>query len=871
MRRLASIGAIMCAFPASADDLEPRHAKLRPVPFTAVKIEDEFWAPRLKVVAEKTLAANFRQCEQTGRIRNWEKAARALGRPPAGAGDAEPFEGYFFNDSDVYKAMEGAAYVLHHFPDATYAGRPLDEYLDELIGKIADMQWPDGYVNSYFTLKRGQEQRWTDIQHKHELYCGGHLIEAAVAHFQVTGQRNFLDVAIRLADHIGDTFGPEPGKKADPCGHPEVELALLKLAELCADVAGAPRGREIPHPSAQGGTVSRREAVVAGNTAHGLASPDRATQPQQSAARYFKLASFFIEQHGRKDGRERLWGDYAQDHVPLRQQREIVGHAVRAMYFYSAATDIAARTADAEYLTALDSVWRDLTQRKMYITGGIGPSSHNEGFTVPYDLPNDTAYAETCGSIGLAFWAQRMNLLHGQAQYADVLERVLYNGLLSGLSLAGEQFFYENRLGSRGEARRRDWFGCACCPPNLLRFLPTVGGYAYAVGDDAIYVNQYIGSTATIRLRDDLTVTIRQETRYPWDGRVRITVTPSKSSTFGLYFRRPEWCNHWTVGSRPSDIADALAPLQTPSVDYGYLGARREWKAGDSFEVTFDMPIRRMESHPRVKANVGRVALQRGPIVYCLEGTDNVGRVRNVCLPRDAELMAEQRPDLLGGVIVIRGKGLAASSSDEARAQPALYQPVASVQARALVAIPSAVEPKGFVAIPYFAWANREPGEMVVWLPESPALVEPGPVPWITPSASHCWENDSVLALCDRIEPSSSADHSVPRFTWWPQRGTSERVQYDFDQPRRVSAVELYWFDDVKAGGHCCPPESWRLLYRKGGQWYDVGGAAGFGTEPDRYNRVAFAPVETDGLRIEAKLREGFSAGILEWRVESAE
>lgn len=801
---MRNIGFLAFLLVASASAAEP--GRLRPVPFEVVRIDDEFWRPRIDLVCRRTLPHVLRMCEQTGRIANWEKAARREGE----------FEGYFFNDSDVYKAMEAAAYVLHHEPHATFEGRPLAEYLDGLIDKIAAMQWPDGYVNSYFSL-RSDEPRWTNIEVRHELYCAGHLIEAAVAHHRMTGRRNFLDVALRLADHICDTFGP--GRKADPCGHPEIELALLRLAELC-------RG-----------------------------------ESAERAGRYSTLARFFIDQHGRREGREKLWGEYAQDHLPLVEQRAIVGHAVRAMYFYSAASEIAGANPDAGYHTALDAIWRDLTNRKMYITGGIGPSAHNEGFTVPYDLPNDSAYAETCAAIGLAFWAQRMNRLHGEARYADVLERVLYNGMLAGLSLDGRAFFYTNPLGSRGQHQRTPWYDCACCPPNLARFIPTIGGYVYATGEDAIYVNLFVGSGATIRLRDDLSVSIRQETRYPWDGRVRISVEPSRPATFALFLRRPDWCNRWSVGSRPREIADLLAPQR------GYLGARREWRAGDSLEIVFDMPVRRMEADPRVRTNVGRVALVRGPIVYCLEGADHAGRVRNLALPRDAPLSAEHRSDLLDGVTVLRGTALAVTSTDQPDDEPLLYRPVASVQPGELAAMRFAVEPREFVAIPYFAWNNRGPGEMVVWLPESPALCEPSPVAWLRPSASHCWRTDTTVALHDRLEPAGSSDESIARFTWWPRRGSVEWVQYDFDGPRRVRGVAVYWFDDTKAGGRCAPPAAWKLLARVGGQWHVVAESGAAGGATDRFDEVSFEPIETDGLRIEAQLRENLSAGILEWRV----
>ena len=752
--------------------------KLSAVPLTDVRIDDAFWAPRQKVTREKTLPHNLKMCEETGRIDNFVKAAgRMEGK----------FEGYFFNDSDVYKALEGAAYALMLERDPE-----LERYVDEVIAKIAAAQEPDGYLNTYFALT-DSEERWSNLRVRHELYCAGHLIEAAVAHHQATGQRTLLDVAVKFADLIDTLFGPD--KRHDIPGHEEMELALVKLARLTGE------------------------------------------------ERYNKLAEFFIEQRGRAEQRE-LYGDYCQDHLPVREQNEIVGHAVRAMYLYSGVADVAALMGDQGYIDAMDRIWNDVVRRKIYITGGIGPSAHNEGFTVPYDLPNDTAYAETCASIGMILWNHRLNLLHADARYADALERVLYNGFLSGVSLDGEKFFYTNPLGSTGNHHRRGWYNCACCPPNVLRLLLSLGGYVYAYCEDAVYVNLYVGGSGTVSLKGKQ-VTLRQDTRYPWDGKVRLAVDPTKDAAFTMCLRIPDWCEE-------ARIAVNGRAIDRPDMQRGYARIQREWKRGDVIELDLPMPIRRIAANPRVKENVGKVALQRGPIVYCLEGVDNGGRVRHLTLPRNAELHAEHRPDLLGRVTVIRGTALATGNEgwdDE------LYRHAA------------AAESAEFVAIPYYAWDNRAAGEMVVWLPESPLLLEPPPVRWVTASASHCWQADTLLALHDRQEPESSNDHGIPRFTWWPRRGSQEWVQYDFDRARRVSSVEVYWFDDEAAGGGCRVPASWKLFYREGENWREVQGAANYRTELDQFNRVSFTPVETTGLKIEVQLQEEYSGGILEWRV----
>jgi DUF1680 family protein len=533
----------------------------------------------------------------------------------------------------------------------------------------------------------------------------------------------------------------------------------------------------------------------------------------------------------------------------VREQSEIAGHAVRAMYLYCAVADVAAVTRDEEYMAAMDRIWDDVVLRRMYVTGGIGPSASNEGFTTAFDLPNDTAYAETCASIGLALWNHRLALLFADARYADVMERVLYNGFLSGVALDGESFFYTNPLGSRGRHHRSSWFGCACCPPNVLRILSSLGGWTYACTPGSVHVNLYAGSSFETTITDesmDIPVTITQTTRYPWEGKVKIAVEPEAGSAprFDLCLRIPGWCESYTLKVNGKAV-------EMPDVAKGYARVRRIWNPGDVVELDMAMPVRRVESDPRVKANVGRVALMRGPLVYCLEGVDNGGKVRNLALPRTAELAFRHRPDLLGGVTVIEGKALAAGTTDwDGR----LYAPVAEAV------------PVDFLAVPYYAWDNREPGEMVVWLPEATGLVEPQPVPGITASASHCNARDTLLALHDRLEPDSSRDHTVPRFTWWPRRGSAEWVRVDFETPRTVASVDVYWFKDAPHGG-CSTPASWTLLFREGDAWKPVAGATDFGVEPDRYNRVTFDPVETTGLRIDVQLQKDLSSGILEWRV----
>lgn len=762
------------------------HAKLRPVPFTDVRITDEFWAPKLSVVGDSMLPHCFEQCEQTGRLRNFDKAAGKL---------EGKFEGYYYNDSDVYKVLEGAAYALMHERDPK-----LEAYVDDLIARIAAAQQDDGYLNTYFTLTPN-EQRWTNCRVRHELYCAGHLLEAAIAHYQATGKRTLFDVAIRFIDHIETIFGP--GKKLDIPGHEEIELALVKLYHLTGE------------------------------------------------KKHLKLAEFFVEQRGRANGRE-LYGEYCQDHAPVREHTYVVGHAVRGMYLYSGVADIAAVTGDSGYIDMLDRIWRDTIHTKMYITGGIGSSQSNEGFTEAHDLPNETAYCETCASIAMCFWNHRLNLLHADAKYADVLERALYNGALAGISLDGKGFFYTNPLTSRGSHHRQPWYSCACCPSNAVRFIPSIGGYVYAHNDDAIYVNLYIGSTSEIKLAENKTITLKQQTRYPWDGRVKLTVTPPEKMDFALNLRIPAWCN----GATLKVAGKTVAPLETQR---GYAHIRRTWQPGDVVELELPMPIERMRADPRVKADAGRVALQRGPIVYCLEAADNKAGVLNLALPRDDELTTKYQRNLLNGVMTIRGDALAATSSGHDGWDQDLYQRAASAR------------PVDFVAIPYYAWDNRAPGEMTVWLPESLTLVSLPPISWINASASHCYTGDTLSSLYDRLEPANSNGRNIPRFTWWPRRGSAEWVQYDFDAPRAVSRIEVYWYDDSQQKGQCRAPATWKLLYREGQTWREVPNPSDFGTELDRFNRVTFDPVTTNGLRIEVQLQDKLCAGILEWKVGNAQ
>ncbi|MCF0069528.1 glycoside hydrolase family 127 protein [Dyadobacter sp. CY261] len=619
--------------------------RIQPVRFSEVTITDHFWKPKQEKVATATLNACIIQTEEkSGRIRNFEKVARKQG---------EKHEGIYYDDSDVYKAIEAMAYSLKNRPDAA-----LEKKADEWIDKIAAAQLPDGYLNTYYTLT-DLNQRWTDME-RHEDYCAGHLIEAAVAYYNTTGKRKFLDVAIRLADHIDSTF--RVANRPWVSGHQEIELALMKLYH------------------------------------------------QTKEDRYLKLADWFLEQRGHGYGKGKIWDEwkdpkYCQDDVPVKQQKEITGHAVRAMYQYTGAADVASVTQDPGYLNAMTAVWEDVVYRNMYLTGGIGSSGHNEGFTDDYDLPNGNAYSETCASVGMVFWNQRMNALTGDAKYIDVLERSLYNGALDGLSLSGDRFFYGNPLSSTGNNARSAWFGTACCPSNIARLVASVGDYIYGKSENKVWVNLFVSSNTRFQM-GKTAVPLKMETNYPWDGNVKIKVTPAQKVKYALNVRIPGWVTDTPVpGGLYNFAANASAKIEillngkpvTYQTDKGYAVIDRTWQNGDEIEVKLPMEIRQIKARKQVKADEDRIALQRGPIVYCVEGTDNAGEVWNLLVPANASFTTKTSQVLSEQVVAIQANLQVVKAAPD------------GLNVR--------TEPQTVTAIPYYTWANRERSPMQVWLP----------------------------------------------------------------------------------------------------------------------------------------------------------
>lgn len=812
-----SVEVGLLVHPPSREALSVRDAQsgpLTPVPFERVTITDPFWSARIETNRTATVEACLDKCDDTGRVRNFAVCAKLV----QGA-----HEGLLFNDSDVYKVLEGVAYTLAAHPDPELEARA-----DAIIDLIVAAQQPDGYLNTYWTVVE-PGKRWTDIRHGHELYCAGHMMEGAIAYFHATGKRKWLDCAIRFADHIDATFGP--GKRLEATGHPELELALVKLF-------------------------------------HETREP-----------RYLALAQFFLDQRGSSVGRT-PFGEYAQDHKPIREQREVVGHAVRAMYLYCAMADVAGITGDAGLWTALDAIWHDVVDRKMYVTGGIGPSASNEGFTTPYDLPNDTAYCETCAAIGMALWNQRMFLATGDAKYCDLVERELYNGFLSGVSLDGTRFFYDNPLGSKGQHQRVPWFDCSCCPSNVVRFLPALGERIYATRGDVLFVSQYIASEARVDLAGgEVRVSLRSESREPtdfaWAAPMRIRIDLAEPREFELRLRWPDWSPYHdvvtVVGADGLDRESGDTDRTSGVVD-GFLTLRRTWRPGDEVRIGWKIVPELVRQDERVRSTLDRRAIRVGPLVYCAEGVDNGGRARDLVLDvRSMELVQACSSAQLG----VAAPEAFVERTDGAPGTPEKYAlTLPGKRVRALDGA-RAVEAARIVLVPYGLWANRGRNEMVVWLPIVPELAElagEGPVVrqnGAQVKASHCWRADTPAALNDGLSGEASADESLPRLTFWDHRGGHEWVEYEFDVPRQIQSCSVQWFDDTGRGS-CRVPASWRVTYASGDSWVPVEPMDGteFGVLADVFNRVTFTPIEARRVRLEIVQQDRSSSGILEWRVE---
>jgi len=773
---------------------------IKPLPFTSVRLTDNFWSPRVKKNSELTIPIAFHHCETTGRIKNFEIA---------GGLDTGKFQTiYPFDDSDVFKIIEGASFSLQTFPDPA-----LEAYLDAIIYKISLAQEDDGYLYTNRTIAEmhggkglhewAHEKRWlNDSILSHELYNLGHLYEAAAAHYQATGKKSLLGIALKSADLVIKDIGWDR-LKVFP-GHQVIEMGLVKLYRITGE------------------------------------------------KKYLDEARFFLDYRG-------PFGEqYNQAHQKVTDQDKAVGHSVRATYMYSGMADIAALENDSAYLKAITAIWEDLVFGKMYLTGGIGATGGNEGFADPYVLPNMSAYCETCASIGDIFFNHRLFLLHGQAKYIDILEKTLYNSMLSGVSLSADRFFYPNPLESAGQHQRSPWFGCACCPSNVVRLIPSIPGYIYAQKADTVYVNLYISNEATLEIGED-TVRLSQKTNYPWDGKIEISVNPDRKKKISIMFRIPGWAenaaipgNLYKFTEKNSEKTEFLVngePADALMSD-GYAIITRKWQKGDKIEFELKMEPRKIIADQRVWADGNKIAMQRGPLIYCAEWPDNnTGNILNLMLDEDARFTEHKYSSLSKDVIVLKSTAYQTKRNlrggvDRMKAEP-------------------------LKLIPYYLWNNRGPGQMMVWLPVSEFVTRP--LPAATLAYQSTVKSSKVAsdysAVNDQIVPLYPGDRSPSNLNWWPVRNQWEYIQYDFPQPERISKAKVYWFDDAPDGG-CRIPSDWEVLYLNGNIWEPVKAYNKYKVTRDRLDSIMFQPVVTSSVKLKILSQRRYSSGIYEWIIE---
>ena len=640
---------------------------LRELPLTAVQIQDAFWSPRLEVNRGRTLDHVYQELEVTGCVQNFDFASgKARGN----------FGGPWWADSDVYKWIEGASYIL-----ALHPNPPLEAKVDNLIAKIAAAQQKDGYLDTYVQLNL-PDMKWKSLAFNHEMFCAGSLFEAAVAHNQATGKRSLLEIALRLADCLDSTFGP--GKQAGIPGHEEVELALVRLYRLTGERKYLQLAQYFIDSRGQTPSIFERQYEQ-------LPAREVALLGHPMSVKDF-YRRFFLVNPSKFDT------SYSQDNLPVRQQRVAVGHAVRAMYLYSGMADLVYETGDSGLWEALESLYDSVTNHRMYVTGGIGPSERNEGFTADYDLPNEDAYQETCASAGMVFWNYRMLKLTGDARYADIMELSLYNALAAGVSLTGDTFCYVTPLASRGDFKRDPWFGVPCCPTTIARFLPALGRYIYNQSTDGLWVNLFIASELNTKLAGKK-VTMRQSGSYPWDGKIKFTVSTEGPQDFVLRVRIPGWAARADFQVNGEAVS--------PQVVNGYAEIHRAWSNGDRVELALPMDVQRLQANPQIVYDHGKYAIRRGPLIYCLEQADQKTPLQEIILPTGAQLKAEFLPDLLEGITVLTGEGLRRPLDDW---KGILYQP----------ARPATVSELPVKAVPYCVWGNRGLGKMAVWMDATP-------------------------------------------------------------------------------------------------------------------------------------------------------
>ncbi len=808
MKRTALLAlAVAVCLGAGAQTKGSHGYPITPVPFTKVKVTDSFWGQRLKASRDVTIPLAFSKCEETGRYTNFEKAANPS--------DSYEVKGYSFDDTDVYKTIEGASYSLQTYPD-----KKLVHYIDSVLDIVAKAQEKDGYLYTSRTMNPKHphewagDKRWSKVEDlSHEFYNLGHMVEGAVAHFQATGSRKFLDIACRYADCVCREIGTKPGQVCVVPGHQIAEMALCKLYVLTGE------------------------------------------------QRYLDQAKFFLDYRGKTT----IKTEYSQSHKPVVEQDEAVGHAVRAAYMYAGMADVAALTGDKSYINAIDNIWNNIVEKKLYITGGIGATNNGEAFGKNYELPNMSAYCETCAAIGNVYVNYRLFLLHGESKYYDVLERSLYNGLISGVSLDGGGFFYPNPLESMGQHQRQPWFGCACCPSNIARFIPSLPGYVYAVNKRDVYVNLFMSNTSQLSVAGK-GIILEQQTQYPWDGDIAIKVAANKAGQWAMKVRIPGWVRNEVGPSNLYEFTDNLRPQYNITVngnavngkltDDGYFTIDRKWKKGDVVRVHFDMDPRTVRANNNVEADRGFVAIERGPIVYCAEWPDNDFDIMGALVNQSPKMTVED------GTLHAKDKKVAD-----------YYIKVIKTDAQLL-----SFDKQGRLntkdvklsLIPYYAWCHRGSGKMRVWLsqdlsssrPEQPAtLASLSKVTASTPAAS-------LSAVNDRLVPKDGTDRSMPYYHWWPKQGVTEWIAYEFPEASTVQSSTVYWYDDGPWGG-CRVPKAWRIFFKNdNGEWQSVSGADKYPTTKGTACTVNFEPVKTKAIKIEIDLPSENSAGLFEWSVK---
>lgn len=780
---------------------------ITPVPFTKVKVTDNFWGQRLQASRDVTIPLAFSKCEETGRYTNFEKAANPSESYKVG--------GLSFDDTDVYKTIEGASYSLQ-----TYSDKKLVHYIDSVLDIVAKAQEPDGYLYTSRTMNPKHPHEWAGDKRwskeedlSHELYNLGHMVEGAVAHYQATGSRKFLDIARRYADCVCREVGPNDGQACVVPGHQIAEMALCKLYVLTGE------------------------------------------------KKYLDEAKFLLDYRGKTDFKS----EYSQSHKPVLEQDEAVGHAVRAAYMYAGMADVAALTGDKSYIEAIDRIWENIVSKKMYVTGGIGSTASGEAFGKNYELPNMSAYCETCAAIGNVYVNYRLFLLHGESKYYDVLERSLYNGLISGVSLDGGGFFYPNPLESMGQHQRQPWFGCACCPSNIARFIPSLPGYVYAVKNNNVYVNLFMGNAATLSVNGKK-VAIEQTTEYPWNGDIAIKVSGNSAGKWAMKVRIPGWVRNQVAPGDLYEYSDNLRPQYSIEVNGvktegkltadGYFTIDRKWKKGDVVRVHFDMEPRTIRANGKVDADRGFVAIERGPVVYCAEWQDNDFDIMGALLNQEPKMTVEDGT-------------LHAKDTKEAD----YYIKVIKTDAQTLGFDKGGrltAKDVRMTLIPYYAWCHRGSGKMRVWQAQDLNASRPSK-PATLASQSKITASlpaPALSAINDRLVPKDGDDRSMPYYHWWPKNSSTEWIAYEFPQASTVQSATVYWFDDGPWGG-CRVPKAWRMFYKDaGGKWQPVSGADKYPSVKGSACTVNFDPVTTTAVKMEIDLPEDNSAGVFEWSVK---